>query len=143
MDHVAIMKKSWKLLPKILSGEKTIESRWYMNRSTPWDKIKKGDIVYFKNSGEFVTVKAEVKEVKQFENLNSVKVRQILTKFGQKDGIGISDLSKFYKMFKDKKYCILVFIKNPRKIKPFEIDKSGFGSMSAWISVVNINLIRT
>ena len=143
MDHVAIMKKSWKLLPKILSGEKTFNSRWNLNNSTPWDKIKKGDIVYFKNSGEFVTVKAEVKEVKQFENLNSVKVRQILTKFGQKDGIGISDLSKFYKMFKDKKYCILVFIKNPRKIKPFEIDKSGFGSMSAWISVVNINLIRT
>ena len=25
MDHVAIMQKSWGLLPKILSGEKTIE----------------------------------------------------------------------------------------------------------------------
>lgn len=32
MEHVAIMKKSWGLTRKILSGEKTIESRWYRFR---------------------------------------------------------------------------------------------------------------
>jgi len=42
MQYIAIMKKSWGLLPKILTGEKKIESRWYNNRYSPWDKIKKG-----------------------------------------------------------------------------------------------------
>jgi len=42
MDHVAIMKRSWGLIPKILSGEKTIESRWYKKRIPPWNRISKG-----------------------------------------------------------------------------------------------------
>lgn len=52
MHHVAIMKPSWKLIPKILSGEKTIESRWYQTRRAPWNGIAAGDVVYFKDSGE-------------------------------------------------------------------------------------------
>jgi len=35
MDHVAIMKKSWKLTEKILSGEEKIESRWYKSKYSP------------------------------------------------------------------------------------------------------------
>ena len=38
MEHLAIMKKSWKLLPKILKGEKKIEARWYVSRVCPWNK---------------------------------------------------------------------------------------------------------
>jgi len=48
MNHIAIMRKSWGLAEKILTGEKTIESRWYETRRAPWGKIKKGDIVYLK-----------------------------------------------------------------------------------------------
>jgi len=136
------MKKSWGLLPKILTGEKTIESRWYKNKYSPWDKIKKGDIVYFKNSGELVTIKAEVLNVLQFSNLNSDKVKEILNKYGTKDGLGINKLDKYYKMFKDKKYCLLIFLNNPQKIRPFDIDKTGFGAMAAWISIKDIGKIK-
>jgi len=142
MHHLAIMKKSWGLLPKILTGEKTIESRWYKNRCSPWDKIRGGEIVYFKNSGESVTVKAEVSKVLQFSDLNQKKVREILDKYGGKDGLGMEETGKYYKIFKDKNYCLLVFLKNPRKIKPFGIDKKGFGLMSSWIAVDNINKIK-
>lgn len=65
MQHVAIMKKSWGLIPKILSGEKRVESNY-----------------------------------------------------------------------------LLIFLKNQVKIKPFEIDKIGFGMMSAWITVKNIKQIK-
>ncbi len=41
MDHVAVMKKSWGLVPKILAGEKICESRWYKSKRPPWDIIKK------------------------------------------------------------------------------------------------------
>jgi ASC-1-like (ASCH) protein len=142
MDHIAIMRKSWGLLPKILSGEKTIESRWYKNKYAPWDRIKKGDIVYFKNSGEPIIVKASVSDVFQFSNLNSTKVKEILNKYGAKDGLSKDELDKYYEMFKDKKYCLLIFLDNPQEIKPFDIDKTGFGAMAAWISVKNINTIK-
>ena len=55
MDHVAIMNKRWKLIPKILDGSKTIESRWYVNKIKPWNSIKEDDKIYFKNSGEPIT----------------------------------------------------------------------------------------
>ncbi len=142
MQHIAIMKKSWGLLPKILTKEKKIESRWYNNRYSPWNKIKKGDVIYFKDSGEPVTIKAEIDKVIQCENLTSAKVRQILKEYGQKDGLGINDIPKFYKRFKNKKYCILVFLKNPKPIKPFNISKTGFGMMSAWLCVDNVNRIK-
>ena len=77
MDHVAIMKKSWGLTEKILSGEKKIESRWYMIRCAPWDRIKGTDTVYFKNSGEPITIKALVTKVLQFSDLNQKKVKEI------------------------------------------------------------------
>ncbi len=142
MEHLAIMKKSWGLLPKILDGEKRIESRWYKNKYSPWDKIKRGDVIYFKDSGEPVSLKAEVDRVVQFSNLIPKRVKEILEKYGKGDGLGIKDIPKFFQKFKDKRYCILVFLKNPKKIKPFEINKKGFGMMSAWIVVDNISKLR-
>jgi|SRR3989344_2397276 len=167
MDHVAIMKKSWGLTEKILSGEKKIESRWYMARCAPWDRIKEGETVYFKDSGEPVKIKAKVGKVLQFADLNSAKVGEILEKYGEEDGLEVIksqepsvdivfsstssektvptrslDTLAAWKLFKNKSYCILIFLKNPIRIKPFDIDKTGFGMMSAWITVKNIKQIR-
>lgn len=142
MDHVAIMRKSWGLTQKILSGEKTIESRWYKFRHTPWGKIKKGDTVYFKDSGEPVIIKAEVAKVLQFPNLTPKKVKEILSKFAKDDGIAREEIPNYYKMFEDKKYCLLIYLKDPQKIKPFDIDKTGFGTMASWICVNEIGQIK-
>lgn len=142
MDHVAIMRKSWGLTQKILEGKKKIESRWYKSKYRPWDNIKSCDIVYFKDSGNPVTLKAEVEKVLQFSDLSPQKVHNILRRYGKDDGIEENGISKYYEMFKDKRYCLLIFLKNPRKIRPFNIDKSGFGAMSAWICVQNINEIK-
>jgi ASC-1-like (ASCH) protein len=138
MDHIAIMKKSWGLVPKILSGEKTIESRWYKNKSAPWGKINAGDTVYFKNSGEDVSVKVSVRKILQFDNLNQNKVRDILEKYGKEDGI--DNVDDFYKLFKDKRYCLLIYLDKPEKITPFEVSKKGFGAMAAWMLNVKIPL---
>lgn len=142
MEHLAIMRKSWGLLPKILDGEKVIESRWYKNKYSPWDKIKKGDIVYFKNSGEPVSVRAEVFDVLQFASLTPSKVKELLLEYGQRDGIENEKIENYYEMFKNKNYCLLVFIQNPQRINPFLVDKKGFGAMSAWIAVDDINIIK-
>lgn len=140
--HIAIMKKSWGLTQKIKSGRKTIESRWYKNKSRPWDQISADDTVYFKDSGEPVSVKAQVDKVLQFSDLTPSKVRKILKLYGQDDGLGIEDLDQYFEMFKDKKYCILLFLKGVKSVKPFKINKSGWGNMAAWLIVDDINSIR-
>lgn len=142
MDHVAIMKKSWGLTEKILDDRKKIESRWYKTKHKPWDAIKAGDTVYFKNSGEPVSMKAEVNSVMQFSGLNADKVKGILEEYGDDDGIESKDIPEFFERFKDKNYCILIFLKNPEGIKSFEIDKKGFGAMAAWVTVKDINSIK-
>ena len=144
MDHVAIMKKSWGMIPRILSKEKTIESRWYKKRNTPWGKIKKGDTIYFKDSGRPVTVSAKVTEVKDFDDLTPKKVREILLKYYGVLGLSDRGIPDFYDLVKDKKYCILIFLKNVKKLeKSFNIKKTGFGVMASWICIEDIEKIKS
>jgi ASC-1-like (ASCH) protein len=142
MEHLAIMKKSWRLTDKILCGEKKIESRWYKSKYPPWDKIKEGEFIYFKDSGEPVSIKAEVEKVLQFSNLNPEEVKKILEEYGKDDGIAEDKIAEFFELFKDKNYCMLIFLKNPQKIEPFNINKKGFGIMSAWICVDDIDVLK-
>lgn len=142
MDHVAIMKKSWGLIPKILDGRKKIESRWGVNRCSPWGKVKAGDRVYFKDAGEPVTVVAEVSRIKEFENLTPQGVREILEKYGGKDGISVTNLKEIIRWARKKRYCTLIYLKNPRKIEQFNINKTGFGVGAAWLCVGKIGQIK-
>ena len=134
------MKKSLKLIPKITSGEKTIESRWYVNRVCPWDRIHAGDTIYFKDSGEPVTAKATVSKVLQFKDLTAKSVRNILETHGK--GIGMEPSEENIRHCAAKNYCILIFLKDAHKIEPFEIDKTGYGLMSAWITVGDVSKIK-
>lgn len=142
MEHIAIMKKSWGLTQKILSGKKKIESRWYTTKVSPWDRIKIGETIYFKDSGGKIKVKAIVEQVIQFSDLTSEKVKEILNTYGPNIGIGIDNIHPFFERFKDKKYCILIFLKNPQAIEPFNIDKTGFGARAAWISVECVRKLK-
>jgi hypothetical protein len=143
MEHIAIMRKSWGLTEKLLSGEKSMESRWYLSRHAPWNRISTGEPVYFKNSGEPVTIKATVAKVLQFEDLNQKKVKDILNRYWKVDGFEEEEVPEFFELFKDKRYCILLFLKDVKRVEPFNIDKSGFGMMSAWISLDDVNKIKT
>lgn len=142
MNHVAIMKKSWGLIEKILTGEKTVESRWYKLKYAPWDRIKSGDTIYFKDSGEPVTLKAKVVKVLQFANLTPERTEQILAQYGKAD-LGTSDIMpEIREYISGKNYAIFVFFDNVEKIEPFDIDKTGFGVMSAWMTIDDINKIK-
>ena len=140
MDHVAIMNKSWQLIPKIISGEKTIESRWYQTKRTPWDRIFNGDTIYFKNSGEMIIAKASVSDVKQFECDNLDAAQKIVNKYGKNICLVNTDVKSWGSL---PKYCILIRLNNPQIIKiPFQINKKGFGSATAWLTVKDISQIK-
>lgn len=138
-DHIAIMNKSWKLIPKILSGQKTIESRWHQTRRVPWNAITVGDRVYFKNSGEKIIAQALVSKVLQFEIKNINDAKKIVSKYGKEMCLVNPNPRKWGRL---PKYCVLVKLRKPRAvIQSFEINKKGFGSGTAWLMVDNIKKI--
>lgn len=137
MHHVAIMKKSWGLIPKILSGEKTIESRWYQTRRAPWGTIKEGDTIYFKNSGERVIARATAGRVWNIELRNLDDAREVVRRYGEKIALLQSDPASWGSV---PRYCVLVELRDARSLKkPFAINKKGFGSAAAWLSCRRIS----
>ena len=130
MYHIAIMNKSFgDLIAKILSREKKIESRWSKNRVAPWGKVQPGDTIYFKNSGGPVIAMAEVEKIRQFEKKDFDKARKLFS---------VSNV-----WTKDKNYCVLMWLKNSKKVSPFKINKAGFGSAAAWLCYFNSPLIQS
>ena len=75
MHHLAILDKKRKLMDKIISGEKSIESRWYKLKKTQWGMIQIGDTIYFKDSGDPVTVQATVEKALFFSDLTKEKYK--------------------------------------------------------------------
>jgi len=122
MKRVTIMKKPWVFLRKILAGHKKIEPKWHQAKYAPWDGLKAGDIIYFKDIGSPVTIKTEVEKVIQYSDLSPRKVQEILAQYGQSNGLGIDDVPKYFKTVKRKKCCVLFFLKNAQKIESFEIE---------------------
>jgi hypothetical protein len=139
MEHLAILDKKRKLLAKVLSGEKTVESRWYMQRRAPWGVIKTGETIYFKESGGPVVVRARVAGVLQ-EELTPEKEAALVRRYGKAIGFSDDGLRDFIP--RGKRYCILVFLEDVQRIAPFEIDKTGFGLMAAWITAPSIAALR-
>jgi predicted transcriptional regulator len=145
MDHVAFMNKKWKMIEKILNGQKTIESRWYLKKRCPVDCIKKNDNIYFKNSGEKIVAKAKVDKIITYNDLTPKVVKEVLDQYSKEIGIEKSETEEYFDLFKNKKYCILIYLKNVEKITyPFDINKSkaGYCDRAAWVTTDNIEKIK-
>lgn len=123
MDHLAIMSKGY--IEKILSGEKTIESRFSKNRISPFHKVNVGEKVYLQEVGKSVTAMFEVSNVIYFEDLNEKSIEEIRHEYQAK----IAADDSFWEAKKTSKYGTLIFISNPIKIDPFKVyknDRSAF-----------------
>lgn len=134
------MTPSWKLIPKILSGEKLIESRWYQTRRAPWNTIAIEDRIFFKDSGKSIIAQATVSRVWQFEIGSIQDAKKIVAEFGDRICIVNADVKSWGKI---PKYCVLIELSNPKSIPSFVINKKGFGTGVAWMSVESIASIKT
>jgi ASC-1-like (ASCH) protein len=142
MDHIAFMQKAWGLTEKIATGQKTIESRWYNVKYPPWGRISPGDMVYFKDSGEPIRLRAQVAKIHMYENLAPQQVQALLEEYGAACGIEAGQLPDYYARFQYKRYAIFIFLKHPQRIAPFDINKAGFGKKASWICVGNVESLR-
>lgn len=127
MEHLAIMSKGY--IEKILSGEKSIESRFSVNRISPFGKIKAGEKVYLKETGKPVSASFEVESVLFFDDLDKGKIKEIRAKYGNQ----ICAEEEFWQSKQHARYATLIYIRNPKIEKPFKVnkfDRSAFKSVT-------------
>lgn len=116
--HIAILRQPY--FNMILEGTKTIESRFAMNRTIPYKKVEKGDIILLKETGKDVTAKAVADKVEYYE-LTPEKVEEIRFKYGRQIG---TDKIKDWTDTARKKYCTLVWLNKVEKIPSMKVPRS-------------------
>lgn len=118
MQHLAVFSTGG--IESILRSEKTLESRLARFRFAPFNKIKKGDIVFMKESGGPVVGKFEAGQVTFLSDLDRKKVAGIRSRYGKQLQVG----DGFWKQKKDAKYATFIKIKDPVKLNsPVFLDK--------------------
>lgn len=139
--HIAIMHKNF--LDSVLNGTKTIESRWAKNQSNPYMNINVDDIIYFKFSGGFVVAKATVSNVIFYSKRSNEKE---IDEFVKNNYLALGLTEKNYEKFlneqSDRIYVSFIEFKNLEHVNVFNINKKGFGMMTSWLTVSNINEIK-
>lgn len=128
MHHVAIMNPIWQLIPKILAGEKTIESRWYQTRRAPWQKVAAGDTIFFKNSWGGLVASALVEKVQFYEVASLDEAQALVDRYGDAICLPVRDVSQR----KNKpRYVILMWLRDAQSIPSVMIDKTWYGVSTA------------
>lgn len=114
-------------LTYMLDGKKTIESRFSKNKTVPYEKINKDDIVIIKKSGGNVLGYFTIKEILFFD-LHETNIEDIKKKYNKELCVDES----FWQIKKDSNYATLIFIDKLVKVEPFKIEKKG---MQSWIKL--------
>jgi ASC-1-like (ASCH) protein len=127
VNHVAIIDSKKKLLDKILSGEKTIESRWYIKHKPPFGKIKIGDALYFKESSKPISLKSTVHRFNEYHNLTYDDKNKLFDNYHKDICISKSERAELMK----KSHILLVWFTDVKEINHFSTKKGN--PRSAWI----------
>lgn len=104
MKHLAIF--TGNLGEDILSGKKTIESRFSKSRIVPFGAVSAGDLVYIKPSGKDIIGQFRVQKVITYDGLTGEDILSLQKQYGS----GIAADESFWGSKKDSKYATLIFI---------------------------------
>ena len=108
-------------LSLIYDKQKKIESRFSMNKRTPFEKVRKGDVIILKESGGLVTGVFVAGDVKYFQIANKKTLEVIETNYAE--GICSNADANFWKSRAKSKYVTLIEVKKVKKILPFKSEK--------------------
>ncbi len=126
--HLAILVNPY--LERILSGRKTIESRFSIQRRTPYQQIQQGDVILFKRSGGPILGIGLVDEVK-FYQLTPAVLAHIQTTYATELGI---DDPNFWSERARAAYGTLTRVSQVRRLPPIPFVKH---DQRAWIVLQN------
>lgn len=102
--HLAIF--TGNLAEDILSGKKTIESRFSKHKITPYGVISVGDLVYIKPSGRDIIGQFRVQKVIFINGLEVNDLEDVKKRYGRQ----ILADENFWKSHENAKYGTLIFI---------------------------------
>lgn len=123
--HLGIFSEPY--LTYMLTGKKTIESRFSKNKILPYKQISKDDVVIVKKSSGNVVAYFTIKDVLFFD-LNTTSIDDIKHKYNEQLCVDKS----FWTNKQNSNYATLIFIDKLIKLQPFSINKKG---MQTWIKL--------
>ncbi len=115
--HLVILKKPY--LQAILAGRKSIESRFMKIKRVPYEKVRAGDRLFFKESGGKVCAVGMAGKVMNFKGLTCQRIMQLKRKHNRR--IYGGDL--YWEQKKDCRWGVLIWLKDVKAIEPIRIDK--------------------
>lgn len=124
-EHIAIISHRT-ILDKILSGQKTIESRFSRVKTPPFGQIAPGDVVHLKLSGSLVIARATVAEVKEYENLTPAVIENLASYYAKE--LALSD--DFLARKLESRFATLIFLEKVETCEPWSYKQEG---RSGWI----------
>lgn len=126
MKHLAIFKGSG--AEDILSGKKTIESRFSKKKYPPFGVISSGDLVYVKPSGKEIIGQFRVKKVIFYDGLTPADISDIRERFGK----GLVTNKSYWTDKSNSTYGTLVFIGQTERFltSPVKIPKK---DLRGWV----------
>jgi len=141
MDHVVYLDAKSKEYEKLLEGSKTMIIRGATGRKLPYDRVNKGDVLYFINNNAegLVKGKALVSSVYNSDKLNTEESIKLVKENQDKLRLTERQINKWA----GKRYLVLIVIEEFCEINGFPIDKSRYGNMDDWLPVENIMNIAT
>lgn len=125
MKHLAIFKGTG--AEKILSGEKTIESRFSKSKIPPFGVVSVRDLVYIKPSGGEIIGQFRVRKVVFIDGINEKELKDIKERYGEE----IAADEVYWKSKAGARYATLIFIGDSSRfitspIKPVKKDLRGW-----------------
>lgn len=123
-SHLVILKKPY--LEAILSGRKTIESRFTKTKCPPFGQIEAGDRLFLKLSSGPVCGRAAVAKVKSFADLTPTKIFELKKRFNH----AICGSDQIWQNKLDCRYGLLIWLKGVGSVEPRRIDKKDW---RAWV----------
>lgn len=123
--HLAIFAEPF--LSKVLSGEKTVESRFSRNRCAPYGEIDDGDIILLKEVAGPICGLALARRIWCYD-LTTEPIESIRHRFGR----GIGGDEEFWASRAEAAYATLIELEAPAPIAPVLCDKR---DRRGWVSL--------
>lgn len=115
--HLAVMTGPY--LDRLLDGTKTIESRFTRNRVAPFEKVARGDVIFFKRAAGPITAAGQAGVVHHL-NLAVVTLQRVADQYGA--AIAPADAS-FWADRAAARYATLVTVREVVRTEPIPVQK--------------------
>jgi ASC-1-like (ASCH) protein len=134
--HLVILKKPY--LDAILSGQKSIESRFTRTKHHGFGRVLVGDKLFLKESSGPVCATAKVAVVKNFENLTPKRIVEIKQQYNHH----IIGSDEYWRSKSDCRFGFLVWLGEVKSIKPVRINKKDWRAWVVLTEKENFGLLK-